>query len=170
MGGAVLRGDTGVQPVRWRVAQATIEPPGRPFQRWKVSPSTVSLLATGCKPVAGARSWPAGRLGRQRSQRAGSQPGLLPVTGNRAARHPHKVTGHPVTAVRWGRLVTPSNRGVTTIGRSPVAATPFFKNSTTTSFTPRVVNAGRCNAKRRPQKGRYGSESWLPEPTQWLER
>ena len=29
-GGAVLRGDTGVQPVRWRVAPATIEPPGRP--------------------------------------------------------------------------------------------------------------------------------------------
>lgn len=85
VGGAVLRGDTGVQPVRWRVALATIEPPGRPFQRWKVSPSTVSLLATGCKPVAGARSWPAGaaRSVARPTGTLAAGPVAAPVAGNR---------------------------------------------------------------------------------------
>lgn len=34
-----------------------LEPPCRPFRRWKVSPSTVSCFATGCKPVAGVGAY-----------------------------------------------------------------------------------------------------------------
>ena len=90
--------DEGVQPARRRVALATIESPCRPFRRWKVSPSTVSFIATGCKPVALA-GWATARLRAQGVSGIAMPP---PTVGNAERKSPqptvHALRRYRVTA------------------------------------------------------------------------